>query len=199
MNIRAAVLPAILTPLATLAGCCASHVSHTAATALPATTTAPTTQASAADRVAFKNTTARIQLAYPATWHPMKDDTVITLVPAAESSIGQRTLVVDKPDLPFHIPGLIPLNLVESGFVDDLKKRYKQVDSVTSAAVTIDGANGRELHATGMRASGPAVIDAAICVKGDAVYIIDGECDAAYKSELDAAFEMVIGSIQWMD
>ena len=198
MTIRAVVFPAILGLIAPLAGCGDCHAPR-GAIASSSATTAPTTQPPSAGTVAFKSTAAGMQFSYPTWWHPAKDDTVLTLVPQNEAAIGKRTLAIDKPDLPLHIPGLIPLNLVEAGFVDDLKKRYKQVDSVTSAALSIDGANGREIHASGVRDSGPAVVDAAVCVKGDAVYVIDGECDAAYKSQLDAAFEMVIGSIQWMD
>jgi hypothetical protein len=140
------------------------------------------------------------RFAYPASWHPVMDDTVVTLVPAGESAIGQHTLAVDVPDLPWHIPGLIPLVLVEGGFVDDLRKRYKQVVVTVSTSRTVDGEEkGREVHATGLRDGGEVDIFALLVVHGDQVYVVDAETDAPGAAAALKAFDTVVGSIKWMD
>jgi hypothetical protein len=147
----------------------------------------------------FQSQPHHVRFSYPSTWHPVHDDTVLTLVPSAESSIGQHVLVVEQPDLPFHIPGLIPLPSVESGFVDDQKKRYKQVAVAQSTDHPLAGSNGREVVARGLRDGKPVVVMALLCVHGDAVYLVVATTDSAGEKSARDAFDEIVKSFQWID
>jgi PsbP-like protein len=149
--------------------------------------------------VSFSSSSSNIRFSYPATWHPVKDDTVLTLVPAGEEAIGLRVLAIDEPDLPLHIPGLIPMPAVESGFVDDLKKRYKQVEVASAVERAVDGVAARELHALGQRDAGLVAVWALLCVRGDHVYVITATTDPSGEAAAKAAFDMVVGSIRWIE
>jgi hypothetical protein len=151
------------------------------------------------DGVAFASQSENIRFVYPPNWHPVKDDTILTLVPAGQNTIGRRHLVVDTPDLPLHIPGLIPLGLVVGGFEDDLKKRYKDVaiDPVTDTQV--GGQAARQVTARGRDEIGDVVVVALLCVKGDRVYLVDAETALADADDAARAFATVVKSIQWMN
>ena len=149
--------------------------------------------------VRFESDRGHVRFEYPASWHPVQDDTLLTLVPVGETAIGTHTLAVDMPDLPLRIPGLIPLGLVENGFVADVKNRYKEVVVDESAARIVDGLTGRQVFLHGMGKDGPRVVKAFLCVRGDHVYVIDAETDAALESQAQEAYLKVVGTIQWMD
>ena len=151
----------ILAVVAALAGC-----NHSAAPVQPLTpAAAPVTRAVAtapatapvAETVEFRSRERKLCFRYPAAWRPAKDDTILTLVPAGETTIGTHVLVVDDEDLPPHIPGLIPMPLVAKGFVDDLRQRYKGLSVDGSWDRTLVGAKAH-LTAPGARAptAGPA-------------------------------------------
>jgi hypothetical protein len=149
--------------------------------------------------VRFQSRQAPIRFVYPANWHPVPDDTILTLLPDAESSIGLHTLAIDQPDLPPHIPGLIPLVFVVHGFVNDLKSRYKEVVVQSVVDRTADGANGSVVHATAQRPAGQVVVTAFLCVHGNSVYVVDAETDPQGVAQATAAFNTVVDSIQWTD
>jgi len=168
--------------------------------AQPVATTRPTTTIAAMAGVTwFQDATSQMRFAYPDSWHPVKDDTVLTLVPAGESKIGMHTVVIDEPDLPPHFPGLIPLGLVEAGFVADVQSRYKQVTLTPSTERLLAGVKGRFVQAKGRGDLGERVVVALLCVRGDHVFLIDAETDAAGAAAARAAFETVVSSMQWTD
>ena len=107
--------------------------------------------------------------------------------------------MIDEPDLPPHLPGFIPLGLVEAGFVADVQSRYKQVVLAPSTERLLAGVKGRFVQAKGQGPLGQVVVVAFLCVRGDHVFLIDAETDAAGADSARAAFETVVNSMQWMD
>src|SRR5579862_2889327 len=60
---------------------------------------------------------------YANIWKPIKDkDYELHLIPA--QGPADRNITFDIPDLPPHFPGMITLNRMQSGYVDDLKKKH---------------------------------------------------------------------------
>ncbi|MGA2230903.1 MAG: hypothetical protein ABSH22_08385 [Tepidisphaeraceae bacterium] len=167
--------------------------------AQPVATTRPTTSGVLAHVIWYQDAKSQMRFAYPDSWHPVTDDTVLTLVPVGESKIGLHTVVIDEPDLPPHFPGLIPLGLVEAGFVADVQSRYKQVVLTPSTERLLAGVKGRFVQAKGKGDLGERVVVALLCVRGDHVFLIDAETDAAGAAAARAAFETVVSSMQWMD
>jgi len=176
--------PAILLAVA-IAGCAAQPAPHAL------------TQDSST--VQFASRENHVRFSYPKTWHPVTDDTILSLVPTGETSLGDHRLVIDIPDLPFHIPGLIPMGLVVRGFEDDLKKRYKDVTLAPVADRQVGGVAGQELNAHARGDHGDVVVRAVLFVEGDRVYFIDAESDTTGAAAASKAFETVADSFQWMD
>jgi len=160
---------------------------------------AATTEPAALSGVQYENRTANIRFSYPASWHPVKGDATVTLVPVEESSVRDHWLTVDDPDLPPHIPGFIPLGAVEAGFVNDLRKRYKDLHETSSAACELDGASARRIVANGTGKTGAVSVNAIVCVRGDSVYVIDAESDATGEKIVRQAFDQVFASFRWIN
>ena len=140
-----------------------------------------------------------MRFSYPKTWHPVKDDTILSLVPARENSLQDNHLVIDNPDLPLHIPFIIPMGPVVSGFEDDVKKRYKDVAESPVVDRIVGGVAGKEVNARARSDKGDVVVKAVLLVKGDHVYVIDAETLAANATDAAAAFETVVESLQWIN
>src|ERR1700734_1764694 len=86
------------------------------ASLLLASETQPTT---APNSQTFQDSGGLIRLQYPAEWKKKDDaDYVLSL------TNGSQLFTLDIPDLPVHVPGMIPLSLVVNGYIDDLKKSH---------------------------------------------------------------------------
>lgn len=106
-------------------------------------------------------------------------------------------LTIAVPKLPPHIPGIIPLPGVESGYVDDVKKRMQDVKTTESNAVKVAGATARKFAIEG-KANGKQIKLLAIAiVKGDALYIVTGEGPADQFDAVKSAVEEVEKSWKW--
>ena len=160
---------------------------------------APVTQPGNPTAVWYENQRASIRFCYPMSWHPVKGGATVTLVPLGESTVGSHRLTIDDPELPPHLPGFIPLGLVEAGFVADLRNRYNQLRVTSSVAYELDGVSARRLSAAGVSKNGPVVVNTVLCVRGDSVYVIDAETDAADAMRTREAFDMVVESLRWLN
>ena len=77
-----------------------------------APTTSPSTQP-----IAFVSTAKGVGLEYPPDWKPIpSSDYMLLLVPVGGSSSNERSISLDVPDLPLHVPGMIPINSVVNGY-----------------------------------------------------------------------------------
>src|SRR5262249_44516184 len=88
-----------------------------------------------------------------------------------------------------HIPGIIPLPVVQSGYVDDVRKRLKDVQVTQTQPIKVAGASARRFAISGTDADGKTkeLLVIAI-VKGDRLYIVTGEAPA---DSFDAAKDAV--------
>ncbi len=149
--------------------------------------------------ISFGSAAAGMRFSYPKNWHPAKDDTVLSLVPIAETTMAKNHVVIDMPDLPFHIPFVIPMDPVVSGFEDDLKKRYKDVTESPVVDLVVGGVPGKEVNARARSESGEVVVKAVLLVRGDHVFVIDAETEASKATDAAAAFNTVVESLQWIN
>ncbi len=149
--------------------------------------------------VLFESREMGMRFSYPKAWHPVKDDTILSLVPAGEDTLRVNHLVIDNPDVPFHIPFVIPMGPVVSGFEDDVKKRYKEVTEEPVRDRIVAGVAGKEVNARARSDSGEVVVRAVLLVRGDHVFVIDVESEAAKAADAMAAFETVVESLQWIN
>src|SRR5450756_2402144 len=85
----------------------------------PPKPTSALVESSDAPQKRFDYPDAGIAFMYPWNWKPVPGSKSQLAVIAPDG--GQLSL--DVPVLPFHIPGMIPVDQVESGYGDDFKKR----------------------------------------------------------------------------
>jgi len=109
---------------------------------------------------------------------------------------GEITIAV--PHLPPHIPGLIPLQAVEKGYVDDVKKRMKNVSETESKPVKIAGASGRRFTVNGELDGQQRTIGVYVLLKGDTLYVMSSESPADVFEDVKTAFEQIARSWKWI-
>jgi hypothetical protein len=136
-----------------------------------------------------------ITLSYPVGWEQRSsDEYALVLVPAGTPDIS---ISLDIPKLPPHIPGLIPLGMVVSGYTDDLKKLNPatEIDSPVDTIV----AEARARRVRSMRnVDGKAVLEIAVLtVHGDRVYIFRANSDADEEDAARTALDQLLASVKW--
>jgi len=145
----------------------------------------------------FQSVPGGVRLSFPASWEPVSDDTLLTLTPSDDASGGNR-LKIEKPNLPPHIPGLIPLGAVAAGFVADLRQRYNDVEMADPTDVNLAGSAGKRITAV-CQGNELTTVTAILCVHGDAVYIIEAETDAAHTAAANEALDVIVRSWNWLE
>ena len=102
------------------------------------------------------------------------------------------------PDLPFHLPGMITLGLIEHGYVSDLKDKYKNVHVDSSADHPMpSGAKARLVESSWTQDGMPHKDVALLILRKDHVYILGCGSDAAHLAATRADFDMLAKSFEW--
>jgi hypothetical protein len=86
---------------------------------------------------------------------------------------------------------------VEKGYVDDVKKRLKDVKESESVATKVAGASARRFAISGSDAAGQRKLLVFAIVKGDHLYIVTGEAPADHFDPASDATQRVADSWKW--
>lgn len=143
----------------------------------------------------YENPSAGIKLQYPSTWKtkPSNDD-VVLLAPSGSDS---RTISLDEPSLPAHLPGLIPIGLVQNGYLDDLKKKHPGLKIEEQVEDDPRGNKGRLVHASWI-ADGKTMDEVTLLtVHADHVYLLSLDTDRTQYPDDRAVFDKIAKSMQW--
>jgi hypothetical protein len=177
---------------------------HSSAGTMPASVattsgsaTVPT--AAAAPVQTYSNPTAGIQLSYPASWKPEKAQTAVLAVAApAGTSPGYSSLSLDIPKLPWHIKNMIPISVVSSDYISDLKKN-QITDAVVQEETTINvpDASARRITSVGHENGKPSIDVAVIMVHADQVFILSADSDDAGKDLARKTIDSAVASLKW--
>ncbi len=153
--------------------------------------------AAGAATVTFDDKKDNVHFNYSDDWKPKEDkDYVLRLVPAAGSS--DRAITFDVPELPFHIPGMIPLGMVANGYVDDMKKQHADLHVDENVDHPMPGAAKSKLVRSSWKREGKSYSNVAILmIHGDQVFILAAEAEAADLAATREAFDKIAASIQW--
>jgi hypothetical protein len=206
----AGILACILLCLS--AGCRrrAAVAAATSRPAVAAVTTEPVQSASqslasSSASVDFTEKKTGISLTYPSTWStkPNKDYELL-LVPQSQvngASMGPTNLPnwsisLDVPDLPPHLPGMIPLDMVRDGYVKDLRKSAGSLQTVNLKSPAVQGCKCDMVRST-WHGAADEVETALLFVRGDHVYIIRARCRADHEADTRAVFDQIVQSIHW--
>jgi hypothetical protein len=162
---------------------------------VPVKPPAPVTPPVSTAAPVFQNPTAGVAFDYPSGWAPhAKGKEIIFSV-----SSGPSVLTLAYPKLPWHIPNLIPIDSVRSGYADDIKSKQ-----ITGAVETdLGAANIPDATATRVKLAGrvngkPAVDEAVLIVHADHVYILSIRSDDADYNAARAALDEAVKSLRWI-
>ena len=144
----------------------------------------------------FESKEAGIRLHYPGDWmaKASKDD-VLLLVP--RDGTAGRTITLDLPKIPMHLPGAMTLPLIQNGFVDDQRKHHPGLKVEETKDQTIAKSKAKFVRST-WKESGKDFVDAALLiVHGERVYILSLDSDEQGYESTRAALDKIAGSIEW--
>ena len=140
-----------------------------------------------------------VRLQVPPGWvqRPSRDF-VLLVTPAAATDSTAPSLSLDVPDLPPHIPGLIPVGSVRGGYLDDLRKSAGAMKTEDLTPPPIPSSAGRFVRSTWTDAQGrPTQETALLLVHADRVYILRGRSTLSDEPATRAAFDQVVRSLEW--
>jgi hypothetical protein len=185
-----------VTPM--LAGLCTTCLSLAVAGCppqpAPLATTAPATQNSNV----YDSAKFGLKLTEPAGYSPKpSDDVDLLLVPPNSPAPPIDSLSLEVPDLPIHIPGLIPLNMVVSGYIDDLKKAHANLTIDQNQTYTIPDAKAWIVQSHWPDSKTTDMESTILIVHGDHVYILRADADAAGKAKTLKDYDAFVKSLQW--
>jgi hypothetical protein len=185
-----------------LAGLCGAVLSLASAGCPPRSAPAPTTLASPAPATQasnkYDNAKFGLDITEPAGYSPKpSDDYDLLLVPAKAPATPIDFLSLEAPDLPVHIPGFIPLNMVVSGYIDDLKKSHANLTVDENQAYTIPDAKASIVQSHWPDGQTTDMESAILIVHGDHVFILRADADAAGKAKTLQDYDAFVKSLQW--
>ncbi len=173
--------------------------------------TQPATSPSAATQ-SFQSAVGHFEIAYSSDWKvkggtssssgdyqgkKVNDTTVLTLLPA-DAKNGERNIAVDLPELPVHIPGLIPLGLVVRGYTNDLRKQHPDLKIEESAPATVPARRAHRVRLTWKQNDRGFFDMAVLVVHGNRILIFSADGDADGYDEIRKVFDSIITSIKWL-
>jgi hypothetical protein len=169
------------------------------------TTVAPTASAhqpadaGATGSTVFSSKLLGVELTIPAGWisHPSVDYVLMLIYPPANEP-PDRSISLDVPDLPVHFPGLIPIGMVKNGYIDDLRKKFPQLQIEQDPTAEIPQAQARLVRSTWQDNGRRCHETALLMVHGDHVYILRANADAGTYGGTVAAFDAIAKSIRWI-
>jgi hypothetical protein len=171
---------------------------HAFANDATAPTTAPTTAVAP-----FSCTKFGFSVQPPPDWSPAKcgSPDVLSLVPPADSSVKDTSVVpclrITVPDLPFHIPGMIPCGSVASGYISDMTKQYPDWHVDERVVAQVPNASARRIVST-FHQNGVLWRDVLLCiVHKDRIFLLAADCPADDYAATRAAFDAMAGSLKW--
>lgn len=170
-------------------GAAPSPASATQPTTAPATAQASVTWSLAGKGIA--------KLQYPADWQAKKNpDYELMLVPAGARS-DERRITLDVPDLPPHLPFMLPMGRIQHDYLDDLKKAHPGLK--TDAAVDGNMPDSKsQLVRSSWTQGGQEYDDVALLIiHSSAVYILDAQTDQPHLADTRAEFDAIRASLQW--
>ena len=158
--------------------------------------------------VSFDSPSDGVGLRYPANWVPHRDpDYVLALIPSwlptgaparDPAAPAAASISLDVPELPVHIPWLITMDKVLSGFLDDLRKQHPDLRVEESLDEKIPGATARRVRTTWQEHGRSRQQVALLVIRGGWVYILRATDDTGNFPRTAADFQVLVDSLHWL-
>src|SRR5205823_3182314 len=101
-------------------------------------------------------------------------------------------------DLPAHLPGLIPMPPIVSGYLSDLRKQAGLIETRDDPAPTVSGVNARRLRSTWTTHGQARAETAVLFTHDDHVYILRANSDANHEAPALEALQAMLDSLRWI-
>ena len=181
-------------------GCnCTGCKSDESKSSTPVATTNPANPSSDNKPVSYSSKKFGIQVQYPTGWVARANkDYEAFLVPAALDAKAEPTanISLDIPELPLHIPGMIPMGLTKDGYLDDLKKEFGTITTVEKDH-SLPASTAKMLTSTWQKDGKTFRDKALVIIHNDHVYILRARSEGDEKA-IEAAFDQMVGTLQWI-
>ena len=139
----------------------------------------------------------------PPDWVPVKGDPddALSLAPQSQANAKDlskvSSLKITVPDLPMHIPGMIPVGSVANGYVSDMRKEYPDWHVDERVVATVPAASARRIVST-FSQNGATWRDVVLCiVHKDRVFLLVADCPVGDYPATRAAFDAMAASLKW--
>jgi hypothetical protein len=133
---------------------------------------------------------------YPNNWKPVTDkDYELHLVPG--QGPADHNITFDIPDLPPHFPGMITLNRMQNGYIDDLKKKHANLHVDSSGDHPMPGCKARLVQSSWKQGNTTHTDVGLLIMHNDEVYILTGDADSAALSATRADFDRIAATMHW--
>jgi hypothetical protein len=145
----------------------------------------------------FQDQQYGIALCYPAGWKtstPRKTEFAFT---SPDTKNGPIQLNLDVPELPPLTFGMVTVDRVRGGYIDDAKKKMSDAQVVNLPDTSVPDATEHRVKLTGTVDGKPAVNEAAMMVRGGKVYVLSFEVPPAAYAEAQKALDGALSSIKW--
>jgi hypothetical protein len=175
----------------------------------PSASTAPSpTEASEKDPAGgagkFERPDLGVRLEWPEGWAQHKSaDFVLLLRPAAKGRADEASatsLSLDVPDLPPHIPGMIPIGSVRNGYLDDLRKSGGgSLKTTDLTPPPLPASAERMVRSVWSDRDGKKWQETALLlVHADRVYIVRGRSIVDDETVTRDTFDRIVRSLAWI-
>jgi hypothetical protein len=146
-----------------------------------------------------------VRLDVPAGWEERRSKDFVLLLTAASGAKGASkdggdapTISLDVPNLPPHVPGMIPIGSVRGGYLDDLRKAEGTLKTEDLKPPGIPSASARMVRSTWTDSAGKTKQETALLlVHADRVYILRGRSLTSDEQATRGAFDGIVRSLQW--
>jgi len=152
-----------------------------------------TQPATAPSAQTFQDSGGLVRIQYSPDWTQKTDpDFVLSLTD------GSQLFTLDIPDLPPHVPGMIPLGLVVNGYISDLKKSHPDVKTSEESGPSIPHARARRVLSTWTEKNVATSEVATLIVHGDHVFILRIVAPTDQLAAARTAYSAIVDSLHWL-
>ncbi len=147
----------------------------------------------------FSDAKCSIQVTWTAGWSQKQSkDYDLLLIPDRSSDPSDKWISLDIPELPMHIPDMIPIGSVENSYLDDLRKQFGKIDVKELSPPAIPDSKRRMVRTTWQTNGKTIEQTALLLVHGDHVYILRAYSDAKGEDSVRPTFDAMANSIRWL-
>lgn len=174
------------------AGCCARSPlpqPEVTASSFPATSRSASTS--------FTHSATGLTMRYPTEWVRRTSKEYALWITSENSASPGMTISLEVPELPPHLPGWIPIGLVQKGYLDDMRESHPEVKVATLSTESVDGATARFLRSDWGAGNETQTEFAWLLVHADHVLILRGISSAGQAENVRRQLEEMVRTIRW--